>query len=837
MLTLASVPLPASAATRVAGPYGLVLSSVPAKIPADGQIYGALVVSLANSSGLPVLAPYDIQVYLSSAVSGVADVPQSVAIHAGQSYVVANVTTSTTPGSATVTATAAGLRTASVLVRTVVPSGFPDHLVAFAVPPVQLARTTPSQGEIVVQVQDDLGLPARTAGAVTVSVSSSDKRVLNVSGSSFVIPAQATVAWDNYTTRLVTGSASVTASATGFTSGSTSVTIVQAPRLVLTVSAEPGLIAPASTGRIVVSLSDTFGDPAQAPANIQVYLTSSNLTVAVISTGSSGLNPYPLTIPKNQIYAEATFTSKSLGTTNITASAHGLVAGFRKVVVAKSLSATGLRLFLAPNPVSTGQNLKAIAVGLVHLNKTGAINPSVASAATQAVVTASDNATGRVIWQQYITFNIPDSYEVVAFSSTQLPSATVVTAAAQNLASAQAVMKTLRPDLPIGPPPSRVVVTPITPSFPADGNQYQGLLISLQDSSGGPAVAPSNVPVRLSLNRTDLFQVVAANSSVTVPANQGFAIAWVRTLAVEGTVNVTAGSSGFRPSWTLLSTRALSPARLALYASPSPAMLSPGGYQALLAIQLQDAHGNPARARAQTTVSLISSNKTLFAQPLSVVILVRSDYATVPLKIGGPSASVITAITPGLRPANVTFTSLRLPLGITLSSSVATIYQNQTATFTASVLVMHEPVQNATVTWHATGGTPSIQKSVTGSNGVASVKLTPTGLGVVLVYATISSAIIGSVNSTSAQTVVINYPLKPPPPPPPSLLSRVYGYLLYIVAAAVVAVVVTLFLLRRRRGEVKEDDTFSIGGSPGEGAAYGMSAKLDYFPIVKGIHF
>lgn len=818
MLALTSVPLPASATTHVAGPYGLVLSSVPARIPADGQVYGALVVSLVNSSGLPVVAPYDIQVYLSSAVSGVADVPQSVAIHAGQSYVVANVTTSTTPGSASVTATAAGLKTASVLVRTVVPSGFPDHLVAFAVPPVQLARTTPSEGEIVVQVQDDLGLPARTAGAVTVSVSSSDKRVLNVSGSSFTIPAQSTAAWDNYTTGLVTGSASVTASATGFTSGSTSVTIVQAPGLVLRVTAEPGLIAPGgSTGRIVVSLSDTFGDPAEAPANIQVYLTSSNLTVAVISTGSSGLSPYPLTIPKDQTYAETTFTSKSLGTTNITASAHGLVAGFGKVVVAKSLPPTGLRLFLAPNPVSTGQYLKAIAVGLVHLNKTGAINPSVASTATQAVVTASDNATGRVIWQQYITFNILDSYEAVTFSSTQLPSTTVVTAAAQNLVSAQAVMKTLRPDLPIGPPPSRVVVSPITQSFPADGNLYQGLLISLQDSSGGPAVAPGDVPVHLSLNRTDLFQVVAANSSVTVPANQGFAIAWVRTLAVEGTVNVTAGSSGFRPSWTLLSTRAPSPARLALYASPSPAMLSPGGNQALLAIQLQDTHGNPARARVQTTVSLISSNTTLFARPLSVTIPVHSDYAVVPLKIGGPSTSVITAITPGLRPANATFTSLRLPLGITLSSSAAIIYPNQTATFTASVLAMHEPVQNATVAWHATGGTLSYQKSVTGSNGVASVKVTPTGLGVVLVYATISSALIGSVNSTSAQTVVINYPAKPPAP---SLLSQIYSYLPYIGAGVAAVVVVAIFVIRRRRGgNVEEEDTLDIGPAAGEGTA------------------
>lgn len=846
-LALASVPLALNASSSP-GPVTLVLSSVPPKLPADGQSYGALVVSLENSSGLPVVAPYNITVYLSSSLPSVGAVPSSVTIGIGKSYAVANVTTSASQGTTVVTGSATGLRTGAVSVRTVIPSGYPDHLAVFAVPAVQLARTS-SHGEVVVQIQDDLGIPARSSAAVAVSVTSSDNGTVRVSGPTLTIPAQQNVAWMNYTAGLVTGTASLTASASGYISGTAAVRVVQAPPLVLKVTAEPDVIANGSTGRLVVSLVDKAGNPAEAPDNLQVFLTSSNLTVAEVS-GTLGLAPVQVTILKNHVYTTITYSSLSVGDTTFTASAHGLVAGFAQVKVMGASPATELRLFIAPNPVpSTGEPFPAIAVGLaggqlttttvttstvtstsvsssttitststttgtVTTTETG-VFPSIASTAIPVVVTASDNTTGKVLERVYVSFNVSASYAVVKFNSTLLPSAAVITAAAQNLTTAQSTVRTLRPDLPIGPPPTSVVVTPVSPTLPADGNSYQGLLVSLKDSTGGPAVAPVDIKVQLSLNRSGIIQLASGNGSVTITSDQSYAIVPVKTLLSQGTVNVTAASPGYSSSWTLLSTVALSPARIAMYVSPSPAMLSSTGQAALLAVQLQGSDGTPSRARQPTPITITSSNRSVLADPLTVNIPARSDYAVVLLVPSVPSKAVLTAISPGLIPANATLISYSLPVRVSLSTSQTAIMRNGTATLTDSVLFLGKPLPNASISWYATGGTLSATQSLTGPNGAASVRFTPDAVGIGSVTAVIDDLVIGKFNSTT-QIVVYATPTKSSP----SLVSQILSYIYYIVAAAAAAVVAVVFLWRRRRGRVtEEEDEFGMEAGP-ESAAF-----------------
>ncbi len=825
LLALALVPSPIQSATSVGGPSVLLLSSVPPRLPADGGTYRSLIVSLQNSSGRSVIAQQSVQVYLSSDLPSVASVSPVVIIQEGQSSAVANVTTSTTPGRTNVTATAVGLQTSSVEIQTVVPSGFPDHLAVFGAPSVQLAGAS-AQGQIIVQVQDDLGIPARVASDLPVSVSSSDLSTVTISKPSLTVPAGASMVAENYT-GLVTGSATVTASATGFTSGSTVIQVVRAPALVLRVTAEPGLIAPNSQGRIVVSLLDQNGDPAEAPANINVFLTSSNLTMLAVA-GAVGTNPAEVTILKNSVYAETTFSSLSINlkaNATITASAQGLVTGFAGVAVERSQpTPLKLSLYLAPNPVpSNQQSLPAIGIGLLSLNRTsGAIGPLQSASTFPVVVTASDNATGRVIQSSIVQFIAGTSYARASFNSTLLPSTTVITAAAQGLISAQVLVRTERPDLPIGPPPATVVVTSIAPSLPADGNQYQGLLVSLEDKSGDPAIAPVSISVSLALNRPDIVQLVNPAATVTVPAGRSYAIVMVRTLSVEGTVNVTAGSLGYNTSWALLSTKALSPAKLALFISPSPTMLSSYGASAYLAVQLQDANGDPARARADTPITLVSSNSSLLPKPVTLDIQTKADYRLIAINGSVPTRSVITAISPGLVPANATFSSFGLALSVVLSYSPSTIYPNQTSTFTASVSIMHQPVQNVSIAWHVTGGTLSGAQTMTGANGYATAVFHPSGPGFAVVYATASNVVVGTRNSTLDQVVVAQFPVKLSQSP--TLVSQLIGYLPYIGVAAAAAVVVAFFLVRRRRhgGDVGEEDSFDIGPAPGEGTAFDL---------------
>ncbi len=823
-ILLASL-LPAAVSTSSPQNQGLtfVLTSVPPTLPADGQVYGSLVVSLENASRLPAVAPANISVYLSSDSPSIASVSSQVTIQEGRTFAVAQITTSSTPGSSNITATSPGLRTASVLIRTVVPSGFPDHLAVFVVPPVQLAEPTPIQGQVVVQVEDDLGIPARTSSPLTVSVTSSDSAVANVSSARLVIPAQQSVGYEDYQTGLVTGSSSITVSAAGFASGSSGLQVVRPPPLVLKVTTEPNLIAPGSTGRLVVSLLDQNGDPAEAPADIQVFLTSSNLSLAVIA-GTVGLNPVELTIPRNQVYAETTFTSGSIGKTNttITASAHGLVTGFAQVSVKPIEPATVLRLFLAPNPVpSDGKSTLAIGIGL-GAPKNSTLFPSEAGSTFPVVVTASDNATGKVIESVTVTFARGTSYAVAEFNSTLLPSVTTITASAQDLSPAQALMATLNPDLPIGAPPSSAAITPVLSSLPADGNQYEALVVRLQDRSGDPAIAPTAISVQLSLNRSDLVQLGAANGVVTIPAGRGYVIVNATTFAVQGIANVTAESTGLASSWTLLKTTALSPERLALYVSPSSTLLPPVGPAALLAVQLQDSAGNPASARADTTITLSSSNTSLISEPLPITIPAHADFNLVYLNATTRGTAVLTAISPGLQSSEVSFTYSRVATGVFLYANPLTVYPNQTVTLTADVYFMSRPLQNATVIWHVTDGTVAQDSTLTGATGSSSVIATPTGTGAMSVYATISSPYFAPLNSSNAQSIVLNYPT---PPAKPNLLQQILGNHLYLggIAAAVVLVAIIVIVLLRRRGrEEVEDEGFDIGAAPGEGTAFDM---------------
>lgn len=800
------------ATPRVSGPVRLALSMVPPMLPADGSSYPALVVALENSSGLPAVASHAVQVYLASAFSSVGTVPSSVTIQLGSSFAMANVTTSGSPGSTNITAVATGLLSASVTLRTVVPSGFPDHLAAYALPSVQLARVS-SRGEVLVQVQDDLGIPASAATPIFVAVSSTDVRIAQVSKSVLEIPAGTDIAMVNYTTGLVTGAASITASSLGFTAGSAAISVVGAPPLVLSVTAEPDVISPGSQGRIVVSLLDSSGDPAEAPADIQVFLTSSNLTIGYVGSNPSP-NPVSVIIHKNHVYAETTFMSQpgSLGNTTFTASAHGVGAAFASVKVGSPAYPNELRLFLAPNPVpSNGKSFTSIGIGLASTNPSSKkMYPSTAPANFPVVVTASDNATGKVIEQTTVEFFAGLSYATANFTSTLLPSTAVITASAQNFTSAQAMMTTKMPDLPVGPPPTQVVVSAVTRSLPADGGEFQALLVSLQDSNGGPAIAPGPVTISLSLNRSDVIQLVGSGGTVTVDANHSYAVVPVRTLFSQGTVNVTAGASGYGSSWTLVSTKAIAPAKLALYVSPSPSLLSGAGPEAVLAVQLQAANGNPAKASADVEVTLTSSNALLFPHPYNLTIAAKSDYATVSLAEPFAGSSKISAISPGLVPAETSFTASVLGVTANIGPASGTIFSNQTTAIYYSIQLQGEPLAGVSLTWRVTGGSVTQASSTTKADGSASAVFVPSGPGLGEVTVQANSQATGEVNATT-HVVVRGVVTRPPP----TLLHKLMGYLPYIGVAAAAAVLVVIFVLRRRRRPAEYEEGLSFGDSPG----------------------
>ncbi len=173
----------AGGATASLNASSLSLSIIPSKLPADGSTYPSVVVSLVEQAGTPTVALTDVTVFLSASQNNVGALPASVTIPMGKTFVIANFTTTTTPGQTVITASSPGLGSSSAQLTTLTPSGFPTHIQVFASPSILLARPSnqPSdQGTITVELTDDQGLPAKAPSSFAISLFSSTTSVVGL---------------------------------------------------------------------------------------------------------------------------------------------------------------------------------------------------------------------------------------------------------------------------------------------------------------------------------------------------------------------------------------------------------------------------------------------------------------------------------------------------------------------------------------------------------------------------------------------------------------------------------------------------------------------------------
>ena len=179
----------------------------------------------------------------------------------------------------------------------------------------------------------------------------------------------------------------------GFSSASASDFALTTRRLVVTVA--PGLISASTTetGTVSVQLKDNAtGNPAPAPSNVQVVLTSSNTSVVDIVYPNS--NPV-ITIPAGSWYTSVPIHGGGLaGKANITASAQGYLKGSSSVVaehVTETPNQLGIYFAtdtLMPNNVDYSN---AVVVALQYRASNGTIFPAINTGSNVTVYARSSN--------------------------------------------------------------------------------------------------------------------------------------------------------------------------------------------------------------------------------------------------------------------------------------------------------------------------------------------------------------------------------------------------------------------------------------------------------------
>ena len=304
------------------GVYGF-----PSILPSDSNSYPAIMVQLQDSTGAPARAPHgDVQIALTCSDTSVGTVTPSVTIPEGQTYAVANFSTTAKAQidarieSATVVAVSQGYSSNQVTITTTPVASNPTKLKIFTGPSQVLADQN-SYKQIAVQLQNASGFAANGSEVTMVNIASGDSSVGQID--SVDIPAGQNYALATLNTTYKAGTVNITAVANNFPLTSQTINTFGFVGSKLAIYClPPSLPSDGNTYQTVqVQLQDTLGRPAKntgAEANIRLF--SSQPAVAAVSS--------MLTIPIGKSTASGNLTpTYTAGSSTITAQASGYTTG------------------------------------------------------------------------------------------------------------------------------------------------------------------------------------------------------------------------------------------------------------------------------------------------------------------------------------------------------------------------------------------------------------------------------------------------------------------------------------------------------------------------------
>ncbi len=458
----------------------LVLTPLPDQLPTNSSgrsTFPALVLSMTDLKGNTILSPNSTTFYLSSSQTAVLSVPSTVTIKPGEQYVVANVTTTATPGSSVVTAVAPGFESASVTVNTVIARGYPSGLSIYPLPGT-LAAGPSTKAQYGVEVVDQAGFPARTVQNTIVNVTSSNTAVVYATQAQ--IPANQSVGYFTVNVNGNLGTAEITASSPGLVSDSKLIKVTSGYAVATDLQMSSGQISLPADGKtyslLTVSLTDNASDPVVTNTPVEVYLTSSRTDIAT--------TPAEVTIPAGQSFVVVPVTtSPAPGIAIITATATNFFTASATVDTV-SIPPAQLGVYISDSHALVAVSAKELRM-VVQLQDSSGL-PAVARTPVDVLVSFSNST----LMQAPISLTIPKGADLV-YDTIPLSAATTgtFTAISNGLAAASAAFSAspLSVIATLNPSASSVTlggVTTLTFSLRAQGNPVSGAQVAWTSKDG-----------------------------------------------------------------------------------------------------------------------------------------------------------------------------------------------------------------------------------------------------------------------------------------------------------------------------------------------------------------
>jgi hypothetical protein len=351
-------------------PSTIAVFGFPSTLPADGGTYPAIMVQLQDSNGLPQRAPPNgVNVTLSCSETSVGAVtPSVVTIPYGQTYAIANFTTTTTPSTtpATITTLANGYTPKTVEIRTKNVTSDPKNLVIF-VGPNQILADNNQYPQIAIELQDASGNIAAATSNITLTLISTDVSIGQINSTITIGPESQfqTYGIATLNTTYKAGPTYIFAAATNMNSDNQLVTTVEFIPPKLAVYAIPSILPSDNSTyqTIQVQLQDSRGRPAKnLEENVSINLFSQHPNVAAISS--------PLIISSGKTQANGNLTvTNAAGTTQITAQASGYTTG-QTSITTYVIDYSSLQISVSANPTSVNNGYTSTITTYVTANGT-----------------------------------------------------------------------------------------------------------------------------------------------------------------------------------------------------------------------------------------------------------------------------------------------------------------------------------------------------------------------------------------------------------------------------------------------------------------------------------
>lgn len=510
-------------------PSILAIGAGSGKFIPNPSLPGKVYVQLLNSANVPAITKEQLTVYLSSSDPKIGTLSSFIRIPAGSSGALVTFTPTFQYGTIKLTASANGFTPGEVQVRTVGPAG--SKLVLEMAP----ANKIPAGGYysfFTVQIRDSNDMPVKAHRPITVTLSSSNTNVVETY-SQITIPAGSSYAIERIYSKSNPGSATLTAIAQGFSSGSVNIITESV------VWGDPG----ASKKIKVFTIPSTIIPDGKESTHVIVQVTdSADRPYTYRHYFYNGIKLYSsdpkVGIVSEHLISEATFAvgsarSSSQGTTTITASNSGYSSGSAKLEsngpLPEALSVAQLH-----NVVLADNAAKASAiVGLID----GDGNPTFAQKDVIIALSSSNQEVATVESSEFILAG--QSYALIEVYPTTKTGTTTITASAEGLAASSIQFKTVGST---GDSSSYKLAIRTVPELLADGRAYEAVVVQLQNAAGNPVPAKSDIRVSLSSSSASAGSV---QDNVTVKAGSSFAVASLTPTMTPSNFKISASSTGY----------------------------------------------------------------------------------------------------------------------------------------------------------------------------------------------------------------------------------------------------------------------------------------------------